>query len=487
MGGGSSSGPQQVTSTTTNLPEYARPYFENLMGRAQAQSYQQYTPYPEERIAGFTPAEQQIQQAYMGLGAPSQTAVGSALAQQAGLGALMGGYTPGQFASQQVQGGRYATPMVTDLPQYATPMVSGLPQYAAPQMQAAQTGYNPALTTYQVSGPETFTTPGAAQQYMSPYMQNVVDVQKREALLGAKQQQLASDLGAARQGTYGGSRQLMAALGRERQLGQQLSDIQAGGLQGAYQAAQQQFNVEQQARQAAQQANLQAALGVQQLGTQTGLQTALANLTAAQQQQVQNQAAILQTQGLNANQALQAALANQQAALQTQQLGGSQALQAALANQQAALSTQQLGGSQALQAALANQQANLDAQRLAEQSRQFGSTQGLAGLTLAGQMGQTLGSLGQLQQQQDLARLQAQATAAAQPRTLQQQQLDLAYQDFLRQRDYPIEQLGYFSNMLRGLPVTPTSTQTTYGQAPSMLSQLTGAGLGAAGISKLLG
>lgn len=454
MGGGSSSGPQQVTSTTTNLPEYARPYFENLMGRAQAQSYQQYTPYPEERIAGFTPAEQQIQQAYMGLGAPSQTAVGSALAQQAGLGALMGGYTPGQFASQQVQGGRYATPMI-----------SGLPQYAAPQMQAAQTGYNPALTTYQVSGPETFTTPGAAQQYMSPYMQNVVDVQKREALRGAKQQQLASDLGAARQGTYGGSRQLMAALGRERQLGQQLSDIQAGGLQGAYQAAQQQFNVEQQARQAAQQANLQAALGVQQLGTQTGLQTALANLTAAQQQQVQNQAAILQTQGLNAN----------------------QALQAALANQQAALSTQQLGGSQALQAALANQQANLDAQRLAEQSRQFGSTQGLAGLTLAGQMGQTLGSLGQLQQQQDLARLQAQATAAAQPRTLQQQQLDLAYQDFLRQRDYPIEQLGYFSNMLRGLPVTPTSTQTTYGQAPSMLSQLAGAGLGAAGISKLLG
>jgi hypothetical protein len=454
MGGGSSSGPQQVTSTTTNLPEYARPYFENLMGRAQAQSYQQYIPYPEERIAGFTPAEQQIQQAYMGLGAPSQTAVGSALAQQAGLGALMGGYTPGQFASQQVQGGRYATPMV-----------SGLPQYAAPQMQAAQTGYNPALTTYQVSGPETFTTPGAAQQYMSPYMQNVVDVQKREALRGAKQQQLASDLGAARQGTYGGSRQLMAALGRERQLGQQLSDIQAGGLQGAYQAAQQQFNVEQQARQAAQQANLQAALGVQQLGTQTGLQTALANLTAAQQQQVQNQAAILQTQGLNAD----------------------QALRAALANQQAALSTQQLGGSQALQAALANQQANLDAQRLAEQSRQFGSTQGLAGLTLAGQMGQTLGSLGQLQQQQDLARLQAQATAAAQPRTLQQQQLDLAYQDFLRQRDYPIEQLGYFSNMLRGLPVTPTSTQTTYGQAPSMLSQLTGAGLGAAGISKLLG
>ena len=32
-GGGGSSSPQQVTQTTSNLPEYAKPYFEDLMNR----------------------------------------------------------------------------------------------------------------------------------------------------------------------------------------------------------------------------------------------------------------------------------------------------------------------------------------------------------------------------------------------------------------------------------------------------------------------
>ena len=40
-GGGGGGGPQQVTSTTTssNIPEYARPYVENMLGSAQAQIY----------------------------------------------------------------------------------------------------------------------------------------------------------------------------------------------------------------------------------------------------------------------------------------------------------------------------------------------------------------------------------------------------------------------------------------------------------------
>lgn len=396
-----------VTQTTTNLPEYARPYFENLLQRGQALSYEPYQGAPMERIAGFTPEQQQLQRNVLGMEAPRQTAMGSALATQAGLGALEMSRTAG-FIPVTAQ------------------------QYDAPQMRAARTDYNPNLQYYQMAGPQSFTAPGTAEQYMSPYTQGVLDIQRREAIRGARQGQLAQDLGAARQGTYGGSRQLLAALGRERQLGQQLGDIEAQGLQAAYQTGQQQFNVEQQARQAAQQANLQAALGVQQLGTQTGLQTALANLDKEAQANVQNQAAILQTQGLNADQALRAALANQQAGLQAQQFG-------------------------------------------------------LAALQQAGQSGQTLGNLGQLQQQQDLSRLQAQMTTATMPQQLQQQYLEQAYADFLRQRDYPMEQLGFFSNILRGLPVTPSSTQTAYGQAPSPLSQIAGAGLGAASVAKLLG
>ena len=53
--GGGGGQPTSQTVTQTNLPEYARPYFENLLNRTQSQSYQQYQPYCAPRIAGFTP------------------------------------------------------------------------------------------------------------------------------------------------------------------------------------------------------------------------------------------------------------------------------------------------------------------------------------------------------------------------------------------------------------------------------------------------
>lgn len=420
-GGGSQPTQQNVTTTTSNLPEYARPYFENLMGRAEANLSTQYTPYGGQRIAGFTPAQEQVQQNVLGLTAPNQYAVGSGLAEQAGRRSLQAAnYAPGQFTADQVRA----------------------QTYTSPEMRAAQTGFRPDLQYFQMNAPERFGGQQAAQ-YMSPFIQQALEPQMREAVFSAKRGQLAQDLGAARQGTYGGSRQLLAAMERERNLGQQLGDIQARGMQSAYESAQTQFERDRAAQQAAQQANLQAALGVQQLGTQTGMQVALANLDAESQSRVQNLAAQLQTQGLNAD--------------------------------------------QAMRAALANQQANLETQRMGEQSRQFGAQQGLAALAQAGQMGQTLGNLGQLQQQSNLQRLQAQSAAAGEQQAMQQREMDMRYADFLRQRDYPIEVLGQYSNILRGLPVTPSSTATTYAPPPSMAQQVLGTGLGALGLSRTLG
>ena len=66
-GGGGGGAPTQQNVTQTNLPEYARPYYENIMQRAQAESYRQYEPYQAERIAGFTPAQEQIQQEALGM------------------------------------------------------------------------------------------------------------------------------------------------------------------------------------------------------------------------------------------------------------------------------------------------------------------------------------------------------------------------------------------------------------------------------------
>jgi hypothetical protein len=59
--------------------------------------------------------------------------------------------------------------------------------------------------------------------------------------------------------------------------------------------------------------------------------------------------------------------------------------------------------------------------------------------------------------------------------------------DFLRQRDYDMERLGQFSNILRGLPVGLSTTNTTYATPPSFASQALGAGLGGLSMARLMG
>ena len=489
---------QEITQTTSNLPAYAQPYFENLLERAKDESYKKLQPYSFARSAdiGFTPAQEQIQQNIMGLQAPKQIGVGSGLATSAGLGSLaMADYKPGQFSAgyspTQFQTGfspgQFSVGALGDLGNVRDAVAERI---QADKMNAAQTQFQANLERFQMAAPDRFNQ-AQAEQYMSPYIRNVLDTQKREAMRDARQGQIVQDLGAARQGTYGGSRQLLAGLERERNLGQQLGDIEARGLQSAFESSQGQFERDRAAQMAAQQANLQAALGVQELGTTTGLQVALANLTNEQQARVQNMAAENQARGMNAENALRAALANQQAdigvrgqnlqgAMQTQQLG--------LEAQRLGEQSRQFGSQQGLEAQRLGDMSRqfgsnqgLEAQRLGEQSRQFGTSTGLAALGQAGQMGQTLGNLGQLQQNLDLSRLGAQAQTAGEYRTMAQQQAEQKYNDFLRQRDEPVERLGYFSNILRGLPVGLNSTQTTYGQAPSALSQVTGAGIAGLG------
>ena len=123
----------------------------------------------------------------------------------------------------------------------------------------------------------------------------------------------------------------------------------------------------------------------------------------------------------------------------------------------------------------------------ARQAQQYGADLGLRGMGQGIQAGQTLGQLGQSQQQADLQRLTAQEAVGAQQRAFEQQRLDQAYADFLRQRDYPMEQLGYFSNLMRGIPVQLGSTQTTYAQPPSIASQVGGLGLAGLSIGKMAG
>lgn len=363
---------QNITQTTSNIGPSQLPYYNTLMQGASSLLTTPYQTYGQERIAGFTPQQQALQQQIAGMQTPGQFGTATGLGTAAGLGALQAGqYDPSQFYVERVR--------------------------------------SPRLNYFQMQGPEQFGGE-QAQRYMSPFIQQALEPQMREAIYSARRGQVAQDLGAARQGTYGGSRQLLASMERERNLGQQLGDIQSRGLQAAYESAQQQFERDRAAQQQAQQANLQAALGVQGLGAQYGTQ-----------------------------------------------------------------------------AALANQQYGLEAQRLAEQSRQFGSSQGLAGLAQANQAAQTLANIGQAQQNADISRFGLQTSTAAQPQALEQQKYDLNYQDFQRQMDYPYTTYQRYANLLSGVPQATTSTSTQTAPAPGLAQQLIGAGLGAYSTYKMFG
>jgi len=383
---------------------------------------------------------------------------------------------------------------------------------AAPTAMAQTTGYNPALINYQMGGPErvntrSFTDQGTAASYMSPYMQNVVDIQQREAQrqadIAATQQQSA----ATRSGAFGGGRDAIMRAEAARNLALQKGDIQAQGQQAAYQQAQQQFNAEQgyglQGQIANQQAgltqgqqNLGANLGVQQLGVQTGLQTALANLSNQQQAELANQA-------LKGQYGLTQGQLSQQANMQT----SSQAQQAALQNAALASQASQFGAGASNQAQLANAAAqNQMAQYNANASQQAGlglSSLGTQQFNIGNAMAQGLGSLaaqqgnlatqtaglGQLQQglgQQDVNFLYNLGSAQ---KSQTQAELDAARQNTLQKNMQPYQQLGFLSDIYQGAPTTQMGTTMTAQAAASPFQQAAGLGIGAitaaAGAKKL--
>jgi flagellar motility protein MotE (MotC chaperone) len=129
----------------------------------------------------------------------------------------------------------------------------------------------------------------------------------------------------------------------------------------------------------------------------------------------------------------------------------------------------------------------------AQQAQQFGAGLGLQGLQgqmagfgQANQAAGTLGQLGQTQYAQNMGINQARQNVGAIQQAQAQQGLDTAYQDFLKQKNYPYQQLAFMSDMTRGLPLSQSS-QSIYSAPPSAVSQLGGLGMSALGIYGMSG
>lgn len=98
-----------------------------------------------------------------------------------------------------------------------------------------------------------------------------------------------------------------------------------------------------------------------------------------------------------------------------------------------------------------------------------------------------LGQLGQTQYGQQMGINQLQRQVGAEQQALRQQGLSQDYQDFLNQQNYPFRQLGFMSDMIRGLPLGQQSTQQMYQGQPGAIQSLGSLGLGAYGLSRLGG
>ena len=239
-GGGGSPQPQTTTAYQTNLPEYAKPYVMNMLGAAQNQLFQTsgdqitgfkpYVPYstdPTDYFAGPSSLQRSVYNEAGQMQTPGQFAPATGLAGMAGMGQLGTAQQAGMFGGLGTALG-------------AAGAMQAMPAFGAGQQFAQQV-----------------TDPRSMQSFMSPYQQAVTDVAKNAAVREAQIAGTQANLGAARQGTYGGARQALASAERERGLLSNLSAIQAQGSQAAFDKAMQ-----------AQQFG--ANLGLQ--GIQTGLQ-----------------------------------------------------------------------------------------------------------------------------------------------------------------------------------------------------------------------
>ena len=308
------------------------------------------------------------------------------------------------------------------------------------------------------------TDPNAIKAYMSPYMQNVVDVQNEEArrqsrIVGTQQQAEA-----AKAGAFGGGRDAIMRAERERNLATLLNQNTAQGQQAAFQQAQQ-------AQQYGANLGLQGLSGAQQgLGTALqGGQLGLAGIGTA----LQGQQGALAGIGA-ANQAYQTGIQGAGMGLQgvDRQLAGTaqgmQGAQIGLQGTQTAINAGQYG----LQGMQAGMQGTAQGMQGAQAGLQ-GVSGAQAGYGLLGQQGANLTNMLGQQQQNQLGLYGAQNQVGAQQQALEQAKINQAMLDYANAQQYPLMQLGTMSNMLRGLPMQ-ASTTNQYAASPNPLSQAIG-------------
>jgi len=215
----------------TNLPDYVRPYFERLLQRTEAESQREYEPYGGQRIADpsadLLSSEQKVRD-IASTGIPGIT--GATEAVGTGLDLISQGVGKYGLGERLVgEGSEVARGSLGDIGKASTRTEQAF-------------GFDP----YQFADARQFTGE-ERDRYMSPYLEGVLDVQKRRAredFLKSMPQQAATAIGA---GAFGGSREGVQRAEAQSDLLDRLSDIEATGRQQAFDRASQLFEADRRA------------------------------------------------------------------------------------------------------------------------------------------------------------------------------------------------------------------------------------------------
>lgn len=449
-----------TTSTVnqSNIPPELMPYVESMLGEATNQIFNTelnpktgkyditgikgYTPYntdPEAYVAGFTAPQQQAYHAAMGLQLPGQYAQATDFANAAGQGGLQSAQQALGYGAQGARSGMTGQGFGLQSAQNAQNMAQDYGQRAADigemalqaQDYGRQIGNQAQNYAAQSAGAgqnylNQIANPANVQQFMSPYQQAVTDQAKQAAMRDFQVGQTYRQGNAARSGAYGGARQAIENAEAQRNLNTQLQALDVQGRQNAYNQAIANIG----------QGTQYGLSGLQ--GAQTGLNTALSG-------------------GQLGLSGIGQAISGQQAGLQ----GVGQYINAG--------NLGLAGTAQGMQGAELGLKGVQGAQ---------------AGYGLANTAGTNLANIGTAQQAAQLGIINQQAEMGAQERQYYQDVINADIQNYANTQQYPLQQLGTYSALIRGTPLTD-STQTVYGTNPSVMSQLGGAAMTGLSLAKM--
>ena len=539
-------GGQTTTQTAIqDVPEWMKGYYTGtpddpfgLLPAAAGLAQEEYTPYTGPRVVSdaqdITTSQGMIRD-IAGQGIPG---LDEAQGIMGGLGAMagrLGQQQPSPFTAAQF-GASAAAPYAGFNASAATPyagfeanvgdVFTGFREGQAVPFSEFAAGQATPFSEFQAGQADAFQFDPArqfggaeAQQYMDPYMQSVVSRQQDDAVEQFRRQQAERSAGAVQAGAFGGSRQAVQEGIAEEALGRQLGDIQATGSQRAFEQAQQQFERDRAAQTSQQAAQAEELARVQGIG-----------IDEARRVQEARAAELARTQGIGIDEAsrVQQARAAELARVQGVNIGESSRVQEARAAELArvqGMTADEFARVQSTQAAeiaraqgisvdeaarvqqaraaeLARTQgisvdeaARVQAAQAAEQGRVQGATADeamrqrefqLQTMGFSADMASEIANLGERARAGDIQAAQLLEAQGLGQMARDQAGLDVGYEDFLRQQNFPRQQLADYAAILQGLPIGDAGTTTTM-QPYNPMQQALGAGISAAGLYNAMG